>query len=66
MELFIFQHKGYQHAPSKLWFLIMAGKSKFETGADGLGLGILLFWNNNAANRFLHAHFRNIKDWKLK
>ena len=31
------------NCPSKLWFLIMAGKSKFSSGADGLGLGILLY-----------------------
>lgn len=29
---------------SKLWFLIMAGKSKFSSGAGGLGLGTLLFF----------------------
>lgn len=27
--------------PSRLWFLIFAGKSKFNDGAEGLGLGIL-------------------------
>ena len=28
-------------APSKLFFLIFAGKSQFSDGADGLGLGLL-------------------------
>ena len=27
--------------PSKLWFLIFAGRSTFNDGADGLGLGLL-------------------------
>lgn len=27
--------------PSKLWFLIFAGHSKYDDGADGLGLGML-------------------------
>ncbi len=30
--------------PSKLWFLIIAGKSQYSSGADGLGLGILFIF----------------------
>jgi len=30
--------------PSRLWFLIFAGKSKYQSGADGLSLGILFIF----------------------
>jgi len=53
--------------PSKLWFLIMAGKSKFSTGADGLGLGILfIFGIIMLLIGFCMLISEYIKDWKLK